>query len=154
AAPNVNALGFAFLARCLGPDQPVYGLQLQDVTNPERFYTQAQYETLAASYINVLRSVAPQGPYLLCGFCEGAHIAFEMARQISVAGYPIGLLAILDTWPLENTTSPFRHALYSPLSQWRRRLREVRISGIGDYIRRQVRRLLTPPRISSTPGGT
>jgi amino acid adenylation domain-containing protein len=141
AAPNVNALGFAFLARHLDPDQPVYGLQLQDVTNPERFYTQAQYESLAAASIRLLQSVAPTGPYHLCGFCEGAHIAFEMARQLDLQGQPIGLLGILDAWPLENTTNWFRHRLEYWRKRWWLRIRSGRLSNAHRFLYRQLRRL-------------
>src|SRR5262249_55059345 len=86
AAPNVNALGFVFLARRLGPDQPVYGLQRQDSSNPQRFYTQAEYEAVAAEYLRALNEVWPEGPCLLCGFCEGAHIAFEISRKLAAMG--------------------------------------------------------------------
>src|SRR5262249_9507928 len=126
-APNVNALGFVFLARHLGPDQPVYGLQRHDPANQERFYTQAEYEALAAESVKALNEVWPEGPCLLCGFCEGAHIAFEIARQLAASGREVRLLGMLDAWPLENTASRFRHFLYAKyrqsLKRWRRFLR-------------------------------
>ena len=36
-------------------------------------------EAMAATYIESLRSVQPEGPYLLVAFCGGSPIAFEMA---------------------------------------------------------------------------
>jgi aspartate racemase len=37
--------------------------------------------------------------------CRGAHIAFEMATQLKAQGEKVSLLAILDTWVMENTYS-------------------------------------------------
>ncbi len=150
AAPNVNALGFAFLARHLGHDQPVYGLQRQDSQNPDRFYTQADYEALAASSISALNEVWPEGPCLLCGFCEGTHIAFEMARQLSAAGREIGLLAMFDAWPLENTTSRIRHLLTRVYGRWKRRWQQGRLSNALPFLRRQLLRTNGSPRRQAT----
>jgi thioesterase domain-containing protein len=138
AAPNVNAVGFAFLARRLDHDQPVYGLQRQDSRNPDRFYTQADYEALAALSISALNEVWPEGPCLLCGFCEGTHIAFEMARQLSAAGREIGLLAMFDAWPLENTASRARHMLTRVYGRWKRRWQRGRLSNALPFLRRQL----------------
>jgi thioesterase domain-containing protein len=150
AAPNVNALGFVFLARRLGHDQPVYGLQRQDSQNPFRFYTQADYEALAASSISALNEVWPEGPCLLCGFCEGAHIAFEMARQLSAAGREIRLLAMFDAWPLENTTSRVRHLLAVVSLRWKRRWQRGRLSNVLSSLGRLFFRERSSVRRSAT----
>lgn len=154
AAPNVNALGFVFLARHLGSDQPVYGLQRHNPDNPERFYTQAEYEALAASSIDELNAIWPEGPCLLCGFCEGAHIAFEMARQLSAAGREVALLAMFDTWPVENTVSRFRLRLRGALHAWKKCWRHGRLTNLPNFLRRQIFRLTgyVPGREGSTNG--
>jgi aspartate racemase len=105
SAPNVNALGYISLARHLGPDQPVYGLQSQYRDTGIDEYNQAVVEELAAEYITAMREVQPEGPYQLGGLCRGAHIAFEMARLLDAQGQKVSLLAILDTWVMENTYS-------------------------------------------------
>jgi len=51
ARPNVNALGYAMLARQLGPKQPVYGLQAQLPEDPALDFTPQQYEDTAREYI-------------------------------------------------------------------------------------------------------
>jgi amino acid adenylation domain-containing protein len=109
AAPTVNSLGFVFLARHLGSDQPVYGLQSQYGGKRQEIYSRAEYRAIAGEYIASMRKIQPVGPYYLGGTCEGAHIAFEMARQLSEAEQAIGLLVMLDAWPLENSTSYFLH---------------------------------------------
>ena len=63
------------LAKHLGPDQPFYGLQ-DGIQNP------AQIEALAVRYLDEIRTVQPEGPYLLGGVCSGSIVAFEMAQQL------------------------------------------------------------------------
>jgi thioesterase domain-containing protein len=141
APPNANALGFAFLARRLGTEQPVFALQHQDVTNPERFYSARQYEEVAAEYIVAIRRIQPDGPYLLCGFCEGCHIAFDMARQLSAAGSTVGLLAMFDAWALENTGSYFRYWLKKMAERCVQLFTDGHITNSPVYLRRQFGRL-------------
>ena len=104
ARPNVNALGFVFLSRALSGTFPVYGLQsYMDNDGLLAPFTQQEYEEKAREYIVAMREIQPEGPYFITGFCEGAHIAFEMARQLEAANVEVGMIAILDTWPVENT---------------------------------------------------
>jgi thioesterase domain-containing protein len=77
------------LARNLGPDQPFYGLQ-DTLENP------AKIEALAGHYLDHIRAVQPQGPYLLGGICSGGVVAFEMARQLQAQGQQIALLAMIE----------------------------------------------------------
>src|SRR4029079_19456722 len=76
--PNVNALGYRSLARHLGPDQPVFGLQSQLPEDLEVEYSQAAVDQLATEYLEALRAARPMGPYQFIGLCRGAHIAHEM----------------------------------------------------------------------------
>jgi aspartate racemase len=103
ARPNVNALGYLFLSRQLGPDQPVYGLQRQMLEDPQVDFTPEQIRATAEEYIRVMRSIQPRGPYFLVGNCQGAYIAFEMTRQLESQGERISMLGMLDVWPEENT---------------------------------------------------
>jgi len=103
ARPNVNALGYLFLSRRLGPDQPVYGLQRQMPEDPQVDFTPEQIRATAEEYIRVMRSIQPRGPYFLVGQCQGAYIAFEMTRQLESQGERVGMLGMLDVWPEENT---------------------------------------------------
>ncbi|HEY6321688.1 MAG TPA: amino acid adenylation domain-containing protein, partial [Thermoanaerobaculia bacterium] len=92
-----NVLCYAELARALGPDQPLYGLQLPDPAPPGSGPT---VETLAARYLEELPAVAPAGPYALSGWSLGGAIAYEMARQLRAAGEAVELLALIDPSPL------------------------------------------------------
>jgi amino acid adenylation domain-containing protein len=99
-----NVLIYRNLARHLGPDYPVYGLQAQglngDPTQPIPDIRD-RLEDLAADYIQEIRRVQPHGPYFLVGLSAGGNIAFEMAQQLQAAGEEIALLGMFDSYGLE-----------------------------------------------------
>jgi amino acid adenylation domain-containing protein len=78
------------LARALGSDQPVYGLQASEEGAP------ATLEQMAAGYLDALRAVQPHGPYRLGGWSMGGIVAFEMARQLAARGEEVEQLTVLD----------------------------------------------------------
>ncbi|MEA2562177.1 MAG: hypothetical protein QOH06_3681 [Acidobacteriota bacterium] len=82
------------LARALGPDQPVYGLQSPE----EAGAAPASLEEMAESYLVALRAVQPEGPYRLGGWSMGGVVAFEMARQLAARGEEVEQLAVLDVF--------------------------------------------------------
>lgn len=105
--PNVNALGYRTLARYLGTNQPVFGLQAQYPEDLEGEHSQEAVDNIATEYLEALRAMRPKGPYQFVGLCRGAHIAYEMARRLEQQGEKVALLGILDTWVVENTYSIF-----------------------------------------------
>jgi amino acid adenylation domain-containing protein/FkbM family methyltransferase len=90
-----QVLTYAPLSRHLGPDQPFYGLQAPYFDDEQQTY--ARLGELAAAYVEAIRLVQPEGPYLLGGFSFGGVVAFEMARQLRARGEDVALLALLDT---------------------------------------------------------
>ncbi|MDZ8221786.1 amino acid adenylation domain-containing protein [Nostoc sp. ChiVER01] len=78
-------------------DQPVYGLQAQGLDRKQAPYT--RIEDMAAHYLKEIRTIQPQGPYLLGGWCIGGTVAFEMARQLEIQGEKVELLALFDCYP-------------------------------------------------------
>jgi thioesterase domain-containing protein len=52
---------------------------------------------MAAFYIEALRLIQPEGPYLLGGWSMGAIVAFEMAQQLEALGQNVSLLALIDS---------------------------------------------------------
>jgi acyl carrier protein len=81
------------LARRLGLDQPVWGLR----------YTREHktIESMAAQYLQEIRTVQPAGPYRLGGWCFGAVVALEIARQLHAAGEEVMLLALIGISPFD-----------------------------------------------------
>jgi len=84
------------LARHLGPDQPVYGLQSQGLDGSKPFLT--RIEDMAAVYVDELQAAHPKGPYFLGGYCMGGTVALEMAQQLHNRGQRVCLLALLETY--------------------------------------------------------
>jgi len=111
---NGNVFCFRTLARCLGPEQPFYGLQ------PPGADGQGQpletVEEIAAYFAEQIRAFRPEGPYLLAGFCAGGTVAFELAQQLRRTGGTVGLLALI--------ASPHPHELRR-LPTARRYLKEL-----------------------------
>jgi thioesterase domain-containing protein/acyl carrier protein len=125
-----NILNFRDLARRLGADQPVYGLQAFGLNGVDRPHT--TIEEMAAHYLEEVRKVDPNGPYFMGGFSGGGTIAFEMARQLKSAGREVGLVVFLDTWspPYINKTK---------LDRILGVLKGVRSEGLA-FVRRWTRR--------------
>jgi len=95
-AAGGDVLFYRDLARHLGRDQPVYGLQARGMSRIET--THNSVEEMAAYYLDAIRAFQPQGPYYLGGSSFGGLVAFEMARQLDALGQPVGLLALFDTY--------------------------------------------------------
>lgn len=79
------------LASKLGPDYPVYLL------DPYRFDdlpVVPSIEVMATGYIQSLRSVQAEGPYLLGAFCGASLIAYEMAQQLRAQGQAVDLVFV------------------------------------------------------------
>ena len=89
-----NVLYFYELARCLGPNQPFYGLQARGLDGRDEPYSTV--EAMAAHHIEAIRSVQAHGPYYLGGHCFGSMVAFEMAQQLQRQGEEVSSVVILD----------------------------------------------------------
>ena len=96
-AAGGNVLEYHDLARLLGPDQPVYGLQAKGLDGREEPHT--NIKEMALHYLKEMREVQSEGPYLLGGRSSGGTIAFEMACLLAAEGEQVALLALLDTYP-------------------------------------------------------
>jgi thioesterase domain-containing protein/acyl carrier protein len=82
------------LAAHLGKHRPLIGIQAYGVdasTEPL-----SDIKDIAARYVEAVRQVQPNGPYLLGGYSGGGAIAIEMAHQLRAAGETTGLVALFD----------------------------------------------------------
>ena len=111
-----NLLIYRSLARQLGPDQPIYGLQPQGLDGKQTPLT--RIEDMAARYIKEIQVIQPQGPYFLAGYCMGGTIAFEMAHQLSRQAQRVDLLALLDTYNWRMIERTFLRDLYFDIQKW------------------------------------
>ncbi len=90
---NGNAFYCFPISQELGLEQPFYTLE------PYKFdclKVPSSFETIAATHLKLLEAVQPEGPYLLGGWCNGALVAYEMARQLHARGKEIRLLVLMD----------------------------------------------------------
>jgi thioesterase domain-containing protein/acyl carrier protein len=90
-----NILYYYSLAKHLGQNHPVYGIQTVglDGTTPPL----TSLEEIARHNIEKIRGVPHRGPYVLAGHSFGGKVAFEMSQQLRASGHEVGLVAIFDT---------------------------------------------------------
>jgi non-ribosomal peptide synthetase component F/thioesterase domain-containing protein len=94
----VNNTGIYYgLAKNLGPEQPVYSLQLFDPSVRDSALPNS-LEEMASGYVGLIRRVQPQGPYDLMGWCVAGALAFEIARQLVADRQEISHLFLIDSW--------------------------------------------------------
>ena len=98
-------LFYSDLVRHLRPRQPVYGLQAVGLDGDQP--PLKRVEDMASLYIDEIRSIQPQGPYFLGGFCLGIYIAIEMARQLQEQGQKVPLLVSFNPPGHERTVTSF-----------------------------------------------
>ena len=88
------------IARHLGSDQPIYGLDYWLATRSKDI-KQAPHtwrvEELAAHYIKEMRILQPEGPYFLAGLSFAGIVAYEMAQQLVRQDQKVALLVLFDT---------------------------------------------------------
>jgi thioesterase domain-containing protein/acyl carrier protein len=90
-----NVLNYNAFVPYLDKEQPLYGLQckgLDGITEPFN-----DLHIMARNYVDEIRLMQPNGPYLLGGGSMGGLVAFEMAQQLFEMGQEVGLLVMLDT---------------------------------------------------------
>ncbi|WP_417765540.1 AMP-binding protein [Spongiibacter tropicus] len=107
------------LTTALGNDQPVYGFRsLFKVPGK----TDRQLHALAAYLTREITAIQADGPYIIGGFCAGALLSFEIARQLQNDGKSVALLIMAEERPpatysgrvcmlysCNSRYSPFRH---------------------------------------------
>ena len=90
-----NVLNLRHLALPFSDERPVVGIQARGLIGDD-----APHEDVAAAaadYIDEVRAMQPEGPYLLAGYSGGGITAYEMAQQLRAAGEEVAVLALLDT---------------------------------------------------------
>ena len=112
-AARGDVITYYNLARYLGSDQPVYGLQAQGLDGKQ--VPHSRVEDMAAHYIREILIIQQSGPYFLGGYSLGGLVAFEMAQQLHAQGQKVAMLALFDTqapgWfkPLPFPAKVFQH---------------------------------------------
>lgn len=111
-----NVLIYRQLAQYLGSDRPVYALQARGLDGDFGSILD-RIEDMATDYIQEIKTIQPQGPYLLAGLSNGGNIALEMAQQLQAQGQTVGIVAMFDSYGPEGVKllPPFPRFLSSLL---------------------------------------
>jgi amino acid adenylation domain-containing protein len=129
--PGEESLGYAMLARHMGPQQTVYKVQGHGpVTDGKRPYSEEEMKALTQEYIATMRSVQPRGPYCVGGLCDGTHIAEQIVLKLESQGEEVGLFAIFDTWVLQHSQNRWLWKLY----YYGQRLREMKKLSLSERL--------------------
>ncbi len=83
---------YTTLGRHLNSDRPFYGLRAVGMDDGQTPYTDIR--TMAASYLEAIRTIQPHGPYHLGGWSMGGVIAYEMAQQL---GHDVATVIMVDS---------------------------------------------------------
>jgi acetoacetyl-CoA synthetase len=121
-----DVLGMRQIAVAMRSDIPVYGLRARGLQGEQ---PQRSVEEMAASYVEVIRALQPQGPYRVAGHSFGALLAFEVARLLSEQGEEIDWLGLIDAELSTEAHTPARrlaHRLALPYHFARAALRSPR----------------------------
>ncbi|MEP7075450.1 MAG: condensation domain-containing protein [Acidobacteriota bacterium] len=94
-AAGGNILFLKDLARYLGDDQPVYGVQSQGLSGDK--LVEKTVEDIADRYLKEITEVQPKGPYFIGGRCFGAYVALEIAQRLRRGGQEVEQLIVFDS---------------------------------------------------------
>jgi amino acid adenylation domain-containing protein len=150
-----NVLCYHDLARYLGADQPIYGLQARGL-NGERISFRS-FEQMAADYLDAIRAVQPRGPYLLGGFCLGGYIALEMGRILKAEAKRVALVALIETahptYPTYlSKVTLFHRIVYKMLERIEFDMNKIRApdtQGTLNYVWERVKALATLTKVAT-----
>jgi len=133
-----NVLLYRSLGEHLAPDFPLYALQskgLDGESQPLR-----TIEEMAACYVRELKTVQPQGPYYLGGYCLGGTVAYEMAQILRCEGEEVPLVALLDTYNYSRALKvSFRSFLLQKAKFHLANLSRLRPGAMLEYLREKMR---------------
>jgi acyl transferase domain-containing protein/thioesterase domain-containing protein/SAM-dependent methyltransferase len=87
---------FDNLSRALGPEYPLYAFQAKGTDG----HSMPQLmDEMADHYVECIRMVQPEGPYVIGGYSFGGLVAMEIARRLQAAGDTVRHLIMFDTYP-------------------------------------------------------
>ncbi|MEI6381464.1 MAG: amino acid adenylation domain-containing protein [Cyanobacteriota bacterium ELA615] len=119
------------LAKNLGKDIPVYGLQAVGLDGQQE--PDQTVEVMASRYLKEIKAIQPKGPYYFGGKHIGALIALEMTKQLMLQGEKTELLIFFGRFsriPYPRFTQP-----------WLKRQLKVVVQRGPDYVFNRIKQL-------------
>ena len=151
SSPEVNSLGYVTLSRHLSADQPVYLTQGRP-SGTEAVFRMAVSDIprLAKDSVDAMLESFPTGPYRLFGMCDGALVAFEMARLLEERGAEVDFLCLLNTYSLGTLSKRYKvKRVVTRAGYYRRRVGEVLV----EKLRPSATAASDKPRENAAPQG-
>jgi amino acid adenylation domain-containing protein len=109
---------FIPLARRLGSEQPLLGVDLTDLET-DRLPVPARLRDIGAFVVKAIREFQPEGPYYLGGWCLYGVLMYEVAQQLIAEGAEVALLAMIDSVnPAHKASLPFWTQMGVNLQKW------------------------------------
>jgi amino acid adenylation domain-containing protein len=132
------------LSQQLGDEQPFY------VLPPYRAEKEISMEDMASFHVATIQQHTPHGPYFLGGYCIGALVAAEVARQLVAKGEKVIHLLLIDPTPSSNPWPRLSWPLINTVGDIRKWDLQKRISYIDRYAVPLGRWLASSTRIKLT----
>jgi amino acid adenylation domain-containing protein len=104
-----NVLMYRSLAKRLGPEQPVYGLESVGLNQSD--FIHKSIEEMGSHYADEIMTTQVEGPYLVGGYCMGGSIALEVARNLKQRGKKVSCVILIDS--MNNSTVPNERPFFS-----------------------------------------
>jgi acetoacetyl-CoA synthetase len=95
-----SVMEFFKLAKHFESGHPIFGLQPRGLDGVQEPCDRV--EDLAQFYVDAIRAVQPNGPYVLIGYSFGGLVALEMARLLPANGETKALLAVVEAYPFRS----------------------------------------------------
>jgi acetoacetyl-CoA synthetase len=92
-----NAMDFSDLVKHIRLPHPIYAMEAtgnDGISEPLR-----SIEEMARAYLDAIKRVQPEGPYLLIGYSLGGLVSLEVAQRLLRSDDRVALLVLVDTYP-------------------------------------------------------
>jgi thioesterase domain-containing protein len=84
------------LLQRMNTEQPLRAVSLHCTTD-DRPDIPCKLESVGKYYVQAIRKIQPEGPYLLGGWCGNGVLAYEVAQQLQAEGQQIALLVLIES---------------------------------------------------------
>lgn len=81
----------------LSDEQPLYNLNIFNISEQlSTMLDTLSLSQIAEIFVTDMKSIQPQGPYYIGGFCDDSKLAVEMADQLQASGETVALVVMID----------------------------------------------------------
>ena len=95
-----NVMDFYQVVKHIRSRHPIYGMQAKGIDGVDE--PLESVEDIAQFFLDAIKQLQPQGPYLLIGYSFGGLVTLEMAQRLTEKGEKVALLAMLESYPHRN----------------------------------------------------